>query len=46
MEKIIKVRRTWRINPRTRIKESKKSYKRQEIKKQTKRLIYEEIKST
>lgn len=37
--KPIKIRKTWKINPRTRIKESKKIYKREEIKKEFKGIL-------
>ena len=38
----IKIRRTWQLNPRTKIKESKKIYKRQLSKKELKELLKKE----
>ncbi|MCX5706574.1 MAG: hypothetical protein NTW13_02740 [Candidatus Omnitrophica bacterium] len=37
--KRIKLRRAWRINPVTRVKKSEKTYSRQKIKLETKRII-------
>lgn len=35
----IKIRKAWVINPRTRVKESKKIYLRQKLKQETKKII-------
>lgn len=38
----IKIRKAWRINPRTRVKESEKAYSRDKMKRYARRLIREE----
>ena len=40
----IKVRRAWRINPRTKIKESAKVYSRRKVKIEAKKIAGEELK--
>jgi hypothetical protein len=42
----IKVRKTWVINPKTRVVPSKKIYKRQKAKKQLARVIRDEPRSS
>jgi len=39
LDKPVKIRRSWSINPRTRVKKSKKVYSRQQAKLETKRII-------
>jgi len=39
LEKAIKIRKSWVINPRTRVKTSKKVYSRQKAKLEAKRII-------
>jgi hypothetical protein len=39
--KPVKIRKTWIINPRTRVKQSKKIYKRTKLKKELNRIIKE-----
>ncbi len=36
---IVKIRKTWIINPHTRVKISKKIYKRSKVKKELKRIL-------
>ncbi len=38
----IKIRKTWRINPRTRVKESAKQYKRTKAKRNSRRMMKDE----
>jgi len=38
----IKVRRQWKINPQTKVKDSEKHYSRPKVKKQTKKQIKQE----
>lgn len=38
----IKIRKTWAINPKTRVKPSKKIYKRTKLKQELKRIIKDE----
>lgn len=38
----MKIRRTWNINPKTRVKDAKKRYKRSVIKKESYKLLKEE----
>jgi len=42
VRKKVKIRKAWVINPKTRIKESKKRYSRIEIKKELKRIVRNE----
>ena len=42
LKKPVKIRKLWGINPRTRVKKSKKAYSRQELKLDTKRIIENE----
>jgi hypothetical protein len=37
--KTAKIRRSWNINPKTRVKKSAKKYKRQDIKKQITKIL-------
>jgi hypothetical protein len=39
LEKPVKIRRSWAINPRTRVKSSKKVYSRSQAKLEAKRII-------
>lgn len=39
LDKPVKIRKSWLINPRTRVKSSKKIYSRQKAKLQVKRII-------
>jgi len=41
LDKPVKIRRSWVINPRTRVKKSKKVYSRQKAKLEAKRVINE-----
>jgi hypothetical protein len=44
LDKPIKIRKTWLINPATRVKKSKKIYSRQKIKEETRKRIKDEKK--
>lgn len=41
---ILKIRRTWKINPKTRVKEDEKKYKRSREKERKEKDIKEELK--
>ena len=42
-KKRIKIRKTWRINPKTRVKESVKKYRRTKVKSNFKKIIKREV---
>jgi|GEM_PF-2148346 len=42
LKKPVKIRKSWGINPRTRVKKSKKVYSRQKVKLETKRIVQNE----
>lgn len=42
LKKSVRIRKTWAINPSTRIKKSKKTYSRARAKEETKRIINHE----
>jgi len=42
-KKRIKIRKTWRINPKTRVKESGKKYRRTKVKSNFKKIIKREV---
>lgn len=42
MAKVIKIRKNWSFNPKTRVKQSKKNYSRQKNKREIKELIVED----
>lgn len=41
-KKRIKIRRTWVINPRTKVKESKKKYDRKRAKKEYRKIMWDD----
>jgi len=42
LSKAVKIRKVWSINPKTRVKKSKKIYLRKKLKQETKRIVEDE----